>query len=179
MLSAAIESMKLAQESADRAQNQLFDVSSQAEDRLSALLAENSLLTEGSERASSRIAELQGEMDAMRAGMRSGASAGDSRGAAGSADADHQALARVVADLRQELRQREDALRTEKQRAEVVSRDLAQQLSKEREVLAKTKLELAERPSRDELTATRRQLRMLQRIVFKVEDEDDEVSRSG
>ena len=45
-LSAAIESMKQAQSSADRAQSQLFEVSSQAESRTSALLAEHSLLVE-------------------------------------------------------------------------------------------------------------------------------------
>ena len=46
-LAAAVESMRQAQASADRAQTQMFEISSQAEESVSALLAENGILAEG------------------------------------------------------------------------------------------------------------------------------------
>ena len=46
-LAAALESLRQAQASADRAQSQLFEVSSQAESRISGLQAENAILAEG------------------------------------------------------------------------------------------------------------------------------------
>lgn len=45
-----------------RAQTQMFEISSQAEERISALSAENAILAEGSERMHGRIAELEGEL---------------------------------------------------------------------------------------------------------------------
>jgi hypothetical protein len=127
-LSAAVDSMRQAQASADRAQTQMFEISSQAEDRVSALLAENGILAEGSERLQARVAELEGELEAAKNALAAGAT-----GAAGAAGAggggggggrpvgdDPETLQMVVADLRQEIRKKEEAARTERARLDAL-----------------------------------------------------------
>jgi polyhydroxyalkanoate synthesis regulator phasin len=58
--------MKHAQASADRAQSQLFESSSQAESRISALQSENAMLAEHSSRSDSRIAELERQVEDLK-----------------------------------------------------------------------------------------------------------------
>ena len=45
------------------------------------------------------------------------------------------------------------------------------QLTRERESLARAREELSQRPTREDLSHLRRQLRTLQKIAFNVEDE--------
>ena len=84
-----------------------------------------------------------------------------------------ETLELVISELRQEIRRKEEMFRTEKQRLEAANRDVHQQLSKDRELLGRAKQELAERPTREDLLSVRRQLKMLQRVAFNVQDEDD------
>lgn len=179
-LAAALEAMKQAQQSAERAQNQLYEVSAQAEDRLCALSSENAILAEGSERAQSRIAELEGEIEALRnaslhSSGRGGSGFGHGSSAGSSLEAEEaQTLQLVIADLRNEVRRKEDVARADKHRLESAAREATQALSREREAASKLRQELAERPSKDDIKAVRRQLKMLQRVAFNAEDDDDE-----
>ena len=152
----------------------MFEISAQAEERVSALSAENTILAEGTDRALSRVAELEGEIAAMKSLQLSSVSAisGGGRGGA-KEDADYETLQLVVAELRQDIRLKEDALRVEKQRLEGKHRETTQLLSREREALGKVRLELAERPTKDDLVSLRRQLKMLQRVAFNVQEDDD------
>lgn len=186
-LAAAVESMKQAQASADRAQTQLFEASAQSESRLSALLADNAILAEGSERAHAKVAELEGELQLLKSSHGSANQIVNTSGAVGSAGSGNgsgltsnlaaseevKTLQIVIDDLRQEIRRKEDAARSEKQRLESTIRDLNQQLTRERDLLSRTKQELTERPTKEDLMSVRRQLKVLQRVVFSVEADDD------
>lgn len=82
----------------------------------------------------------------------------------------------VISDLKQEIRRKEESFRSDKQRLEVSLREAAANLVKEREILSRIRQELAERPTKEDMRGVRKQLRMLQRVAFNVEDEDDEVA---
>jgi hypothetical protein len=93
-----------------------------------------------------------------------------------SAEEETKTLQVVVASLREELAATADAARAEKQRLEATNRDLTQQLAKEREQGLRYKTELADRPSKEDYLAVRKQLKMVTKIAFNVQDEDMEVS---
>ncbi len=179
-LAAAIESMKQAQHSADRAQTQLFEVSTQVEWRVSSLMSENSMLAEGTQRLNLRIAETEAEISTLKKTVNQQAlalatqSAGDASSTKAGETEDGRTLQLMVAELREELRKQEDQLRSEKQRLEGLLRDAHQQLVKEKEVLNGTRQELAERPSREDHLSIRRQLKSLQRIAFNVQDDEED-----
>jgi homeobox protein cut-like len=191
-LAAALESMKQAQSSTERAQNHLFDVSTQAENRISGLLAENSILAEGSERANSRVAELEAELDSARnmltalqartgganssGNMVASSSNVDLIAMASSGSEDAQTLHLMLNELRQEIRKKEDLFRNDKLRFEGNIRDLSQQLMREREQLSVANQELLERPTREDVQSLRRQLKLLQRVVFNANEDEDDVS---
>lgn len=186
-LAAVMESMKQAQSSTDRAQTQMFEISSQAEDRVSALSSENAILAEGTERALSRAAELESEISSLRnllslagsgstgtgVSQRPGIPGGISKGDLRKGEEDCETLQLVISELRHEIRLKEDTLRAEKLRIEGKHRETLQLLSKEREALGKAKLELAERPTKDDLYSLRRQVKMLQRVAFNAQDDDE------
>lgn len=196
---AALESMKQAQAATERAQSQLFDISTQAENRISGLLAENSILAEGSERTNARVVELEGELESVRKMLStlqartsvsnlhsSGGSNVDllafsnnnsSNGGGGAgAGEDVQTLQAMLTDLRQDIRKKEESSRAEKQRLESSIRDLTAQLAKEREQHSATKRELLERPTKEDVTAVRKQLKFLQNVIFNATEDDDEVT---
>lgn len=180
-LAAAVENMRQAQASADRAQTQLFEVSSQAELRTSALLAENSILAESSHRSSSRAAEMETEIEVLRAMHHEAgqiAGSGLTSNSSSTSLSDRQireeetnTLQAMVSELRLEVRRKDDSARADKARLETSAREAALLLSKEREAGAKLRQELTERPQKDELLAVRRQLRVLQRVAFNVLDD--------
>jgi hypothetical protein len=68
-----------------------------------------------------------------------------------------------VADLQNELRDREEATRVERHRLVGESRDVQQALLAEREQLGVARQELAQRPTLEALGQAKRQLKMLQR----------------
>ena len=65
-LASAVEAMKQAQASADRAQTHLFETTSQSEMRISAMQSERDLQSAASERADARIAELEKEIEVLK-----------------------------------------------------------------------------------------------------------------
>jgi hypothetical protein len=135
-LAVVIESMRQAQNNTDRAQTQMFEISSQAEERVSALSAENAILAEGSERMHGKIAELEGELrnlsqNAVIGTAGSGILSSNKQNVGGE---DNETLQLVISELRQEIRSKEDALRSEKQRLDGKQRETAQLLVREKEV---------------------------------------------
>eukprot|EP01038_Epipyxis_sp_PR26KG_P006821 gene6821-9339_t len=183
-LLAAIESMKQTQLSADRAQNQLFDVSSQAETRISALLSENSLLAEGTQRLVMKCNELENELSLLKSSnqsflTKSSIIIGDNinhhhNNNYNNHKNSEEALGFVITDLQEEIRKKEDLFRLEKQKLESSIRDLSQQLTKERESLNRMNQELLDRPSKDEFLSLKRQYKMVQKIAFNVQDDERE-----
>jgi homeobox protein cut-like len=184
-LAAVVESMRQAQSSTDRAQTQMFEISTQAEERIGALSAENAMHAEGAERMQERIFELEGEVRILKSSLSQsvvsnsvspqqvgtgGGSSSDRRGEGGE---DCETLQLVITELRQEIRSTEDVLRTQKQRLEGKQRETSQLLSREREALGKVRLELADRPTKDDLYSLRRQMKMLQRVAFNVQEDDE------
>jgi homeobox protein cut-like len=182
-LAAVVETMKQAQSSTDRAQTQMFEISSQAEERVGALSSENAILAEGMERALGRVSELEGEISALRSSLSlagvSSSGAPQRLGVSGSLkgtnvkEEDYETLQLVISELRHEIRSKEDTLRAEKQRIEGKHREALQLLSREREALGKVKLELAERPTKEDLLSLRRQVKILQKVAFNAQEEDD------
>eukprot|EP01041_Mallomonas_annulata_P004617 gene4617-9172_t len=175
-LAAAVEAMRQAQASSERAQSMLFEASSQAEIRVSALMAENSLLAEGAERTQSRVSELEREVEHLRASgqMSSATTTGGGRRSNENDIEELQSLQLMVADLRQDARRKEEAVRLERQRLESTLRELSQQVAVEREGAGRLRQELLDRPTKEDLFSVRRQLGVLQRIAFNVQDEDCE-----
>ena len=193
-LSAAVEAMRQAQTAADRAQSQVFEVLTQAEGRISALLAESAIMSEGSERDRARVAEAESEIEVLRVALSSAQGAHSagiagannttgSGGGIGTAAALEEArtLQAVVVELRIEIRKKEENSRTDKQRLEATLREAQQQLQREREALGRVRQELTERPQKEDVATLRRQLRVLQRVAFNVEDSgsdnDDKADR--
>lgn len=82
----------------------------------------------------------------------------------------------VVGELREELQRQSDATRSEmlgRQRAEGLLKESSTLLAREKESNNKLRLELMDRPSKDEFADFKRQLRVLRRIAFNVQDEDE------
>lgn len=178
---AAVESMQQAQHSADRAQTQLYEVSSQAERRITGLQSENAILAEGTQRLALRLAESEREQQNLQQTLQllqQQAAGGGSRGTEqsdNSAEEELRTLQVVVTSLREDLVALSDTARADKQRLEASNREYVQTLQKEKEALQKARQELSERPSREEFLAVRRQLKMVQKIAFNVQDDDHEV----
>lgn len=195
-LASAVEALRQAQASTDNAQSQLYDAAAAAEVRTTALLSENSLLAEELNRMTLRMAEAESALNTLHAKKTivSGSSVSGSassqdlmrQGVTGGIGMDSnispviedeiEALQLVINELKDQNRKQEDLLRSERLRLEMANREVQQQLTHTKEELARVKADLAERPSKEDVMNTRRQLRMLQKIAFNVEDQDgDEV----
>jgi len=176
---AAQEALQRALDSADRAQSQLFESNSRAEERSSALMAENSLLAEGIHRLQVRVTELQQQLSQLThspSADDSDPSSDPSSSAPGQQTSKSQTLTLqlVVGELREELQRQSDSSRNEllaRQRAEAALREASQQLSRERDAATQLRQELASRPSKEEFLDFKRQLRVLHRIAFNVQDD--------
>lgn len=179
-LAAAVEAMRQAQISAERAQTAVFEVSSAAEVRISAIMAENAILAESSDRSNARVTELERELELLRtsgAASHSSSSERSLKGLDATSGGDSEelfALRMTMDTLRSESRKKEDFFRSERQKLETSLRDLAQQLAAEREAGGRIRRELNDRPTKADLLSVRRQLVVLQRIAFNVRDEDAE-----
>lgn len=195
-LASAVEALRQAQASTDNAQSQLYDAAAAAEVRTTALLSENSLLAEELNRMTLRMAEAESALNTLHA-KKTIVSGSSVSGSASSQDLTRQgvtggigmdsnispviedeieALQLVINELKDQNRKQEDLLRSERLRLEMANREVQQQLTHTKEELARVKADLAERPSKEDVMNTRRQLRMLQKIAFNVEDQDgDEV----
>ena len=92
----------------------------------------------------------------------------------GGATEELRTLQVVVGGLREEMVLQADAARAEKQRLDAALRESTAALSKEREALQRVRQELEQRPTREEYVAVRRQLKMVQKIAFNVQDEEEE-----
>jgi chromosome segregation ATPase len=181
-LAAALESLRQAQQSADRAQSQLFEVSSQAESRISGLQAENAILAEGMQRSNMRIAELERSLELLQSSQsqyKSSSQTTSSGNQSAAADTvDQQALQEMlVADLRADCQRKEELLRSLRAKNESMMRDVSLQLSKERESVSQLRQELTERPALEDFLSIKQQLKVLQRLVFNIQD-DAEVSKT-
>ena len=64
---------------------------------------------------------------------------------------DQQTLQLVLQDLRQELKQREDQIRSDRLKHESLARDLTLQLQREKDINNKLKLEVEGLPSKDQI----------------------------
>ena len=192
--------MKQAQLSTEKAQNQLYEISSQSENRLSALTIENNLLAEGSQRLTSRIIELENEINtyknnvnlmninnmnntstsssnSMTHSNHNHSSTGTSTGAGSAEISSHddlQTLKLVISELRHELRKKDDLLYSEKVRYEKMTQNLTQQLSHEKTQLLQLRQDLSERPLKDDYIAIKRQLKLLTKITFHIDENDED-----
>jgi hypothetical protein len=165
----------------------VFEVSSAAESRVSALQAENSLLAEAVNRSNSRIAELEQQLLYNNSNSNSSNSNSSNNRGRGldreggsereSTPGEDKALASLLlAELRAECQRKDETARAERLKHESAMREGAAQLAKEREAAARLRQELSDRPSRDDHLTMARQLKALQRIVFNLQDGDNDVS---
>jgi len=176
-LTGAVEAMKQAQASAERAQSQLFEVSAQADNRFTALQTDNAMLIESAERAHARCAELEGEVENLKNTIlilqQNGGSKNTSSEIMSLPSEEVETLQLVINDLRNEIKKKDDNSRLEKSKLEASLREANQQISKERDILILTRKELAERPTKEDLINARKQLKILQSIAFNVVAEDE------
>jgi homeobox protein cut-like len=203
----AMESMKQAQLATDRAQTQLFEVSSQAEFRASALQAENSILIETIQRLNFKIAEHESELLTLKNNnnynsfsskntsknvnknsmnynnnndnnsnninnINTNTSNNNNNNNVESEDA--LTLQLIIVDLRATLQKKEDSFRIEKKELETQVRDQTQQLVKEKENLNKLKTLVEKRPTDEDFLDLKHELKMMQKIAFNLQDNDDE-----
>jgi homeobox protein cut-like len=189
-LLAAIEAMKEAQNTSEKLQTQFYELSSQTDVRISALMAENSLLAESMERHQSRCVELESMNETLKVKnsnlmqqvqmvqtssdikLSSSSRSSETMSERKHNYEENQTLQVMITELQNEIRLKEEFYRKEKARHDSMTKELQNQLSRERESLSKCKQELLERPVKDDLIAVRKQLRLLQRIVFNVEDDE-------
>ena len=181
-LAGALEAMKQAQGSADRAQTHLFEATSHAEMRISAMQSERDLQMAAAERSDAKIAELEKQIEELR--LVANCDSTIMRPAEGAAstnkrvkalhDESNQTLHILVSELQQELRKKEDQFRIEKQKLETSNKDLNELTRKQKEEVETLKKEVSSRPSREELTSAKRQLKVLQKVAFNVEDDDED-----
>lgn len=181
-LAGAVESTKHAQESADRAQSELFEVSSQAEGRVSALMSENSILIEGAERTRARISELESDLAAVQKAS-SGATdtennTDDASGGGGmlsmerSHEKERKALQQKISELHAELRNVEETNRVSKSFLEKSVSELQKQTSAEKSTSQALRRELEGRPTKEDVASLKQQLWTIQKVVFNVNDDD-------
>ena len=137
-LTGAVEAMKQAQASAERAQSQLFEVSAQADNRFTALQTDNAMLIESAERAHARCAELEGEVENLKNTIlilqQNGGSKNTSSEIMSLPSEEVETLQLVINDLRNEIKKKDDNSRLEKSKLEASVREANQQISKGRDI---------------------------------------------
>mmetsp|Transcript_35227 Transcript_35227/g.65701 ORF Transcript_35227/g.65701 Transcript_35227/m.65701 type:complete len:766 (-) Transcript_35227:1175-3472(-) len=179
-LAASLEATQSAQQAADRAQSRLFEVSSQAETQLASLQVENTMVAENAERLRARIGELESELlsrgnpkstDASRNGN---GSVNDVSRADDSSEERAEVMQGLLKELRSELIHKEEAMAVERSKSEQLLNEVKHKLALTGQDAALLRKELAARPRPEEMAGLKRQLRVLQKVIFNVdEDEDD------
>lgn len=172
-----LEALQEAKLSTDRAQSQLYELSIDTEARLSAMQSENSILAEGSQRLQFRLAETESELLNLKQQSLNNTNNKMEPQHQRDEHVEHiQTLQLAITNLREELMKVEENSSIEKKHLEAVIKDLSSSLNKEKELVLLTKQELSERPGKEEHITLKRQLYMVQKIAFHVEDEDMESS---
>lgn len=165
-LATSLEMQRLAQEQADNAQSQVFEISSQAESRISHLQSENSILAENLQRCISRIAELESIPNSQYS-INSDENLKDGD----DSKSNHLALQQIlVNELRLEMHRKDESFRLNKQKYETLLKELSLQLASEQDNRKTLQLELSKRPSREDYLMLRHQFRTLQQTAFNIED---------
>ena len=167
-LSLALESAKQAQILSDRAQSKLLEVSTQHDEKLSSLIAENSLLSESIQRFQITQAENENEISNLRKLLLDGSKpSGLSSSIADGAEANKlPSYEQLVAQLRDELATQAESFRTEKLKLEASCREQTLQLQKEAETISRLQQELQARPRLEDLRAVKKRLRVVEKIAF-------------
>ncbi len=183
-LVAALDSMREAQSLVDKSQTQMFEVSAQNEKRITALLNDNSMLVDDMQRANVRIMELELEQSRIKLqhaaqqqdvafNPSSASPTGSPRSSPSKSGNREDTLQAVIMELQGTLREKEELMRLAKLQKESSALEATQSLSREKDMVAKLKQDLASRPTRGDLIDARKQLRILQRVAFNVEDDVD------
>lgn len=173
-LSVALEAVKQAQSQSERCQAQLLEVSEKYENKLTAMMSENSLLAENIQRLQLRCSEMESENDHLKKGavvIATSSATSSPHPKSDSADlafsADRQtSLELLVAQLRGEVQEKEEQVRQERLVADAALREAQLLYAKEKEQLARARQELQTRPSPRDVTALRRRLRLVEKIAF-------------
>lgn len=173
-LSVALEAVKQAQSQSERCQAQLLEVSEKYENKLSAMMSENSLLAENIQRLQLRCSEMESENDHLKKGavvIATSSATSSPHPKSDSADlafsADRQtSLELLVAQLRGQVQEKEEQVRQERLVADAALREAQLLYAKEKEQLARARQELQSRPSPRDVTALRRRLRLVEKIAF-------------
>lgn len=170
----ALEAVKQAQSQSERCQAQLLEVSEKYENKLTAMMSENSLLAENIQRLQLRCSEMESENDHLKKGtvvIATSSATSSPHPKSDSADlafsADRQtSLELLVAQLRGEVQEKEEQVRQERLVADAALREAQLLYAKEKEQLARARQELQTRPSPRDVTALRRRLRLVEKIAF-------------
>jgi homeobox protein cut-like len=171
--SEALETARVAQAALNRSQTQLLQLSASADRAQSDLMAENALLVEGNSRLLSKLAELDGQMTAGRDISESGSSAQEERGLRANGE---RQLRDSVAELQIQLQLRDDALRAERIKRDDVAEEMGRLVVGLRGELLQLTSELSARPTREELQAARHEVRVLQKMMYHIEDDEGDSS---
>lgn len=182
-LDAALASMKDAQLQCDKAQSQLFEVNASNEKRVSALLAENSMLLEEAERGRGRMAEIENDLSrAIRAknellvSSNEGTTLSTPSTAVGeeteSLRRENAAMKESLSELNTHIRSLEDSTAASIRDKDHALNDMQSLLTKERSLTSDLRQSLNGRPTREAYRSLKRQLQVMQKVAFNVDDED-------
>lgn len=80
----------------------------------------------------------------------------------------------LLKELRSELINKEETIAIERSKSEQIANELKHKLSLKVEETSQLRKELAIRPHKDEVIGLKRQLRVLQKVIFNVDEDDDE-----
>ena len=187
-LNVALEGLQHAHLDLDRIQSQLFESSVQAEKRLESLGAANAILAEDLSATNQELANVQAqlhlsqtELNTLKLKNSSDSSSNNSNNNNSNhndiynntkdKDENDATLQSQVTQLQTQLREKDSEIRHERMEKEGAMRELKVCNSKLESVIASHEHELSTRPTREDVIALRRELKVLQRVAFNVEDD--------
>lgn len=183
-LAQALEANNIAQLNIEKAQNELFELSTSAEKRASDLQLENSMLSDLLERCRARLGEVEGELMSKSSGGGVGNFTSTSRPSdqGDKNDTDNQesleeqveVLNGIVMDLRRELVHKEELMAVERKKQEESLRRSNKEVDNLRVELDSVRNELQKRPTQEAFNDCKRQLRVLRKVLFNTEEEEDD-----
>jgi homeobox protein cut-like len=179
-LAAAIEASNLSQANAEKAQCQLFELSSSVEKRISDMQVENSLVSEMLERSKRRIEELENDLNHSKNNTFQSPNKNIFPNNATDEEDEETiqeqitTLNDLVRDLRMELVHKEETVATERRKYDEMSRKYVKEADGLRVELENIKKELNSRPAVEQLLDAERQLRVLRKVLFNIHDDDSD-----
>jgi hypothetical protein len=162
--------------------SRLLSLSTQHEEKMTALISENNLLAENIQRLQLTISESENEIALLRKNNNnnSNTSGGHNNNSNENKNSENEtdnnnnnnnntSYEALVSQLREELLSQENTIRTERLKYESSLRDVSLQLQREKDSSQKLRQELQVRPTKNDLLQLNKRLKLVEEIAFPSE----------